>query len=64
MKGIKEVSIEVLGESSRRKKQQHLSQKTKDLIAERSDIIQRCPSSRFYRSEYSLAIKCVQKSYN
>ena len=59
---IKEVSMEVLGERPRRRKQQHLSQETKDLIAERSKIKQRCPSDGFNRSEYSLANKRVKKS--
>ena len=39
-----------------------MSQETKDLIAERSKIKQRCPSDGFNRSEYSLANKRVKKS--
>ena len=60
--GIKEVSMEVLGQRPRRRKQQHLSQETKDLITERSRIKQKCPSDGFNRSEYSLANKRVKKS--
>ena len=51
--------MKVVGERPHRKKRQHLSQETKDLIAERSKIKQRCPSSGFNRSEYSLANKRV-----
>ncbi|KAL5251687.1 hypothetical protein ACHWQZ_G014732 [Mnemiopsis leidyi] len=54
--------MEVLGERPRRRRQQHLSEETKDLIAERSKIKQKCPSDGFNRSEYSLANKCVKKS--
>ena len=48
--------MKVVGERPHRKKRQHLSQET---IAERSKIKQRCPSSGFNRSEYSLANKRV-----
>ena len=60
--GIKEVSMEVLGQRPRRRKQQHLSQETKDLIAERSKIKQKTPSADCNRSEYSLANKRAKKS--
>ena len=60
--GIKEVSMEVLGQRPRRRKQQHLSQETKDLIAERSRIKQRTPSVGCNRSDYSSANKRVKKS--
>ena len=59
---IKEVSMEVLGERPRRRKQQHLSQETKSLIAERSKIKQMAPSDKNNRSEYSRANKLVKKS--
>ena len=59
---IKEVSMEVLGERPRRRKQQHLSQETKSLIAERSKIKQMAPSDNNNRSEYSRANKLVKKS--
>ena len=61
---IKEVSLEVLGERPRRRKQQHLSQETKRLIAERSKIKQKTPtpSNISNRSEYSRANKLVKKS--
>ncbi|XP_063677758.1 uncharacterized protein LOC134813809 [Bolinopsis microptera] len=60
--GIREVSLEVLGQRPRRRKKQHLSQETKDLITERSKVKQKCPSDGFNRSEYSLANKRVKKS--
>ena len=50
---IKEVSMEVLGQRPRRRRQQHLSQETKDLIDERSKIKQKTPSVDYNRSEYS-----------
>ena len=59
--GITEVSMEVLGQRPRRRKQQHLSQETKDLIAERSKIKQKTPSAGCNRSEYSLVKKRVKK---
>ncbi|XP_063678514.1 uncharacterized protein LOC134814345 [Bolinopsis microptera] len=60
--GIREVSLEVLGQRPRRRKKQHWSQETKDLITERSKVKQKCPSDGFNRSEYSLANKRVKKS--
>ena len=54
--------MEVLGQHPRRRKQQHLSQETKDLIAERSKIKQKTPSVGCNRSEYSLVNKRVKKS--
>ena len=60
--GIKEVSINVLGQQPRRRKQQYLSQGTKDLISERSKIKQKTPSVEGNRSEYSLWNKRVKKS--
>ena len=54
--------MKVLGQHPRRRKQQHLSQKTKDLIAKRSRIKQKTPSVGFNRSEYSLVNKRVKKS--
>ena len=60
--GIKEASINVLGQQPRRRKQQHLSQGTKDLISECSKIKQKTPSVEGNRSEYSLWNKRVKKS--
>ena len=60
--GIKEVSMEVLGQRPRRRRQQHLSQETKDLIVERRRVKQKTPSSDCNRSEYSLANNRVKKS--
>ena len=54
--------MEVLGQRPRRRKQQHLSQETKDLIAERSKIKQKTPSVGCNRSKYSLVNKRVKKS--
>ena len=59
--GITEVSIDVLGQRPRRRKQQHLFQETKDLIAERSKIKQKTPIAGCNRSEYSLVKKRVKK---
>ena len=58
---IKEVSINVLGQQPRRRKQQNLSQGTKDLISELSKIKQKTPSVEGNRSEYSLWNKRVKK---
>ena len=60
--GIKEVSINVLGQQPRRRKQHHLSQETKDLISERSKIKQKTPNVEGNRSEYSLLNKRVKKT--
>ena len=60
--GIREVSINVLGQQPRRRKQQHLFQETKDLISERSKIKQKTPHVEGNRSEYSLLNKRVKKS--
>ena len=48
-----QVSMEVLGQRPRRRKDRHLSQKTKDLLVERGEYKRRDPSSDTNRSEYS-----------
>jgi hypothetical protein len=58
---IKEVSFEVLGERGRKKKTEHLSVETKDLLKERGEI-KRKPSTDENRSEYSRINGLVRQS--
>ena len=59
---VSQVSMEVLGQRSRRRKDRHLSQKTKDLLVERGEFKRRDPNSDANRSEYSKLNKLVKKS--
>ena len=59
---VSQVSMEVLGQRPRRRKDRHLSQKTKDLLAERGEFKRRDPNSDANRSEYSKLNKLVKKS--
>ena len=59
---VTQVSMEVLGQRPRRRKDRHLSQKTKDLLVERGEYKRRDPSSDTNRSEYSRLNKLVKKS--
>ena len=59
---VAQVSMEVLGQRPRRRKDRHLSQKTKDLLVERGEYKRRDPSSDTNRSEYSRLNKLVKKS--
>ena len=60
--GVSQVSMEVLGQRPRRRKDRHLSQKTKDLLVERGEFKRRDPNSDANRSEYSRLNKLVKKS--
>ena len=59
---VTQVSMEVLGQRPRRRKDRHLSQKTKDLLVERGEYKRRDPSSNINRLEYSSINKLVKKS--
>ena len=59
---VTQVSMEVLGQKPRRRKDRHLSQKTRDLLVERGEYKRRDPSSDTNRSEYSRLNKLVKKS--
>ena len=59
---ITDVSIEVLGKRPRKTREEHLSQKTKDLLVKRGQFKRRDPNSDANRSEYSKLNKLVKKS--
>ena len=59
---VTQVSMEVLGQRPRRRKNSYLSQKTKDLLVERGEYKRRDRSSDANRSEYSRLNKLVKKS--
>ena len=59
---ISDVSMEVLGRRPRKIKEQHLSQKTKDLLVQRGQFKRRDPNSDANRSAYSKLNKLVKKS--
>ena len=59
---VSQVSMEVLGQRPRRRKDRHLSQKTKDLLVERGEFKRKDPNSDANRSEYSRLNKLVKKS--
>lgn len=59
---VSQVSMEVLGQRPRKRKEQHLSEKTKDLLAKRGEFKRRDPESDANRSEYSRLNKLVKKS--
>lgn len=59
---VDEVSMEVLGERPKKRRHNHLSQETKQLLNDRSAVKRRDPSSSFNRSEYSRLNKLVKKS--
>ena len=59
---MKNVSLEVLGKQPRKVQEQHLSQKTKDLLVQRGQFKRRDPNSNTNRSEYSKQNKLVKKS--
>ena len=61
-KTISDVSMEVLGKRPRKIKEQHLSQKTKDLLDQRGKFKRKDPNSDANRSEYSKLNKLVKKS--
>ncbi|KAL5266167.1 hypothetical protein ACHWQZ_G006724 [Mnemiopsis leidyi] len=59
---VSDVSLEVLGKRPRKAKEQHLSQKTKNLLIQRGEFKRRDPNSDANRSEYSRLNKLVKKS--
>ncbi len=59
---VSDVSMEVLGQRPRKRRQQHLSHETKDLLAQRGAVKRRDPTSDANRSEYSRLNKLVKKS--
>ena len=59
---VTQVSMELLGQRPRRRKDRHLSQKTKDFLVERGEYKWRDPSSDTNRSEYCRLNKLVKKS--
>jgi len=59
---VHSVSLEVLGDRPRKRRQQHLSQETKDLIRKRAEVKRRDPTSDTNKSEYSRLNKMVKKS--
>jgi hypothetical protein len=58
---INNISFEVLGERGRKKKTEHLSMETKNLLKERGDITMK-PSTTDNRSEYSRVNGLVRQS--
>ena len=58
---VTEVSFEVLGERGRKKKTEHLSRETKELIKERGEIRKK-PSTDVNRREYSKINGLVRQS--
>ncbi|XP_078701690.1 uncharacterized protein LOC144927827 [Branchiostoma floridae x Branchiostoma belcheri] len=59
---VHSTSTDVLGDRPRKRRQQHLSQKTKDLIMKRAEVKRRDPTSDHNKSEYSKLNKLVKKS--
>ena len=59
---VSEVSIDILGQRPRKRKDRHLSQPTKDLLAKRGEYKRRDPDSDINRAEYSKLNKLVRKS--
>ena len=59
---VSDVSMEVLGKRPPKVKEQHLSQKTKDLLIQRGHFKRKDPSSDANRSQYSKLNKLVKKS--
>ena len=54
--------MEILGKRPRRVKEQHLSQKTKDLLIQRGQFKRKDPNSAVNRFQYSKVNKLVKKS--
>ena len=59
---VTDVSMEILGKRPRRVKEQHLSQKTKDLLIQRGQFKRKDPNSAVNRSQYPKLNKLVKKS--
>ena len=59
---VSDVSMEVLGKRPPKVKEQHLSQKTKDLLIQRGRFKRKDPNSEANRSQYSKLNKLVKKS--
>ena len=59
---VAQVSMEILGQRPRKKKDRHQSQKTKDLLKNRKEFKRKDPNSNANRSEYSRMNKLFKKS--
>ena len=59
---VTDVSVEILGKRPRKVKEQHLSQKTKDLLIQRGQFKRKDSNSAVNRSQYSKLNKLVKKS--
>ena len=59
---VAQVSMEILGQRPRKKKDRHQSQKTKDLLKNRKEFKRKDPNSNANRSEYSRLNKLFKKS--
>ena len=59
---VTDVSMEILGKRHRRVKEQHLLQKTKDLLIQWGQFKRKDPNSAVNRSQYSKLNKLVKKS--
>ena len=59
---VDEVSLSVLGEKSRKKRVQHLSDATKDLLSKRDDVKKHRVTGATSRAQYSKLNKMVKKS--
>ena len=59
---VNDVSMQILGKRPKKRRQQHLSQETKNLLTERSATKRRDPTSDSNCSEYSRLNKLVKKS--
>ena len=59
---VNDVSMQVLGQRPKKRRQEHLSQNTKRLLSERSATKRLDPTSDSNRSEYSKLNKLVKKS--
>ena len=59
---VHEVSMDVLGQKPKRKREEHLSSDTKTLLVQRSAVKRRDPTSDANKSEYSRLNKMVKKS--
>ena len=59
---IQEVSMDVLGQKPKKRREEHLSSDTKSLLMQRSTVKRRDPTSDANKSEYSRLNKMVKKS--